>query len=148
MEEPDMVRRAEKAVDDRTAPPPGRRKYAAGSRPDELRAEQRDEAAQAWGGPGVPVMTDAQAKGFAVGSIVGGAIGILVLLPVALIPFLDPALARVLVVVVIGALAGGTVGALYLGGRAPELEGETLDADGRGSVGTTVRDPHTDGRGR
>lgn len=143
-----MVRRAEKALDDRTAPRPGERKYAAGRDRGELRAEQQDEAAQSWGGPGVPVMTDAQAKGFAFGAIVGGAVGALVLLPLALIPFLDPAIARVLIVVLAGALAGGTAGALYFGGREPELEGETLDANGRGSVGTTLRDPHTDARGR
>jgi hypothetical protein len=35
-----------------------------------------------------------------------------------------------------------------MGGREPELEGETLDADGRPSIGTTLRDPHTDPRGR
>jgi hypothetical protein len=37
---------------------------------------------------------------------------------------------------------------MYLGGREPELEGETLDADDRPSIGTTLRDPHTDARGR
>jgi hypothetical protein len=35
-----------------------------------------------------------------------------------------------------------------MGGRQPELEGETVDADGRPSVGTTLRDPGTDARGR
>ena len=55
---------------------------------------------------------------------------------------------RIVVVVLAGALAGGTAGALYLGGREPELEGETLDADGRPSIGTTLRDPRRDDRGR
>lgn len=148
MEEPDIVRRAEKALDDHTAPPPGERKYAGGADRGELRAEQQDEAAQSWVGPGLPVMTDAQAKGFAFGTLVGGVIGAVALLPLALIPFLDPVIARILIVALVGAFAGGTVGALYLGGREPELEGETLDADGRGSTGTTLRDPHTDTRGR
>jgi hypothetical protein len=38
-------------------------------------------------------------------------------------------------------------GALYIGGGEPELEGETPDLDGP-SVGTTLREPHTDDGGR
>jgi hypothetical protein len=148
MEHPDIVQRAEKALDEHTAPPSGERKYAGGRDRGELRAEQQDEAAQSWVGPGMPVMTDAQAKGFAFGTLVGGAIGAVLFLPLALIPWFDPVIARIVVVAVAGALAGGTAGALYMGGREPELEGETLDADGRGSVGTTLRDSHTDTRGR
>jgi hypothetical protein len=148
MEEPQIVRRAEEALDERTAPPAGHRKYADGSDPETLRTEQRDEAAESWVGPGVPAMTDAQAKGFAFGALAGGLIGALVFLPLALIPFVDPIGWRILFVALAGALAGGTAGALYMGGREPELEGETLDADGRPSIGTTLRDPHTDARGR
>ena len=47
-----------------------------------------------------------------------------------------------------GALAGSTALALYMGGREPELEGEMQDADRRPSIGTTLRDPSTDERGR
>ena len=148
MDEPKFVRRTEEALDERTAPPAGERKYAEGTDPSTLRTEQRDEAADSWVGPGVPVMTDAQAKGFLVGSLVGGLIGAAVFLPLALIPFLDPVGWRILLVALAGAFAGGTAGALYMGGRQPELEGETLDADGRPSIGTTLRDPHTDPRGR
>ena len=148
MEESRIVRRAEEALDERTAPPPGERKYADGTEPSTLRTEQRDEAAESWVGRGVPAMTDAQAKGFLVGPVVGGLIGALVFLPLALIPFIDPVGWRILFVALAGAFAGGTAGALYMGGREPELEGETLDADGRPSIGTTLRDPHTDPRGR
>ena len=148
MEESKMVRRAEEALDERTAPPSGERKYADGTDTSALRTEQRDEAADSWVGPGVPAMTDAQAKGFFVGSLAGGLIGAVVFLPLALIPFLDPVGWRILLVALAGAFAGGTAGALYMGGREPELEGETLDADGRPSIGTTLRDPHTDPRGR
>jgi hypothetical protein len=148
MDESKIVKRAEEALDERTAPGPGQRKYADGADRSTLREEQRDEAAESWVGPGVPAMTDAQAKGFALGAVVGGLIGVLVFLPLAFVPFMDPVGWRILLVALVGALAGGTAGALYMGGREPELEGETLDADGRPSIGTTLRDPHTDARGR
>jgi hypothetical protein len=148
MEDPKIVRRAEEALDERTEPPAGERKYADGTDPATLRTEQRDEAAESWVGPGVPAMTDAQAKGFLVGTVVGGLIGAVVFLPLALIPFVDAVGWRILLVALAGAFAGGTAGALYMGGREPELEGETLDADGRPSIGTTLRDSHTDPRGR
>ena len=150
MDKPDAVRRAEHEIDERTEPDEGR-KYT--PEPDTrdvaaLRREQQDEMAQAWAGPGVPTMTDGQWKGLVWGSLIGGAIGALLFLPLALIDFMDPAWLRVLGVVIAGGLAGGTAGALYPGGREPELEGETIDADGRPSVGTTPRDPTTDVRGR
>src|SRR5215204_693781 len=148
MDTPDIVNRAEEAIDERTAPEGGERKYAEGADPARLRREQQDEMAEAWAGPGVPAMTDGQWKGLVLGSVLGGLIGGLLFLPLALVPFTESAWLRVLIVVLAGALAGGTAGALYYGGREPELEGETLDADGRGSVGTTLRDPGTDDRGR
>lgn len=148
MEDPDIVSRTEETIDEWTAPPAGRRKYAGGTDRSELRTEQQDEAAESWVGPGLPGMTDAQAKGLVFGSLVGGAIGAVLFLPLALIPVMAPVALRILVVMLAGALAGGTAGALYLGGREPELEGETLDANGRPSVGTTLRDPQTDDRGR
>jgi hypothetical protein len=148
MDEPHVVRRAEDEIDARTAPPAGERKYAASDARQALRREQQDEAAQSWVGPGVPAMTDGQWRGLVGGALIGGAIGALLFLPLALIPFMDGAGLRVLLCVVAGALAGGTAGALYQGGRQPELEGETVDADGRGSVGTTLRDSTTDARGR
>ena len=150
MDKPNAVRRAEHEIDEHTEPDGGR-KYT--GEPDTrdveaLRREQQDEAAESWVGPGVPTMTDGQWKGLVSGSLIGGGIGALLFLPLALIDFMDPAWLRVLVVVIAGALAGGTAGALYQGGRQPELEGETLDTDGRPSVGTTLRDPTTDARGR
>ena len=142
MDKPDIVERAEGTIDEHTEPR-GERKYASGSSPDALRREQQDEAAQAWVGPGVPAMTGGQWHGLR-----GGAIGALLFLPLALVDFMDPTWLRILLGLAAGALAGGTAGALYAGGREPELEGETRDADGRPSVGTTPRDPHTDSRGR
>jgi hypothetical protein len=148
------VQRTEEAIDDRTAPAPGERKYAAGPRAQTadrgaLRREQQEEAAQAWAGPGFGAMTDAQARGFIVGSILGGLCGALLFLPLGFIGWGDISLPwRLGLAAVCGAFAGGVGGALYLGGRRPELEGETLDADDRPSIGTTLRDPHTDARGR
>jgi hypothetical protein len=150
MDKPDIVERAEEMIDEHTEPD-GERKYADagdGVDPTALRREQQDEAAHAWVGPGVPAMTGGQWHGLAMGAVVGAAVGALLFLPLALIPFMGPVGLRILLVVAAGALAGGTAGALYAGGREPELEGETIDADGRPSVGTTPRDPHTDARGR
>lgn len=147
MDKPDIVERAEETIDQHTEPQ-RERKYASGSSLRELRREQQDEAARSWVGPGVPAMTDGQWRGLLGGSVVGGAIGALLFLPLALVDFMDPTWLRTLLVLAAGALAGGTAGALYAGGREPELEGETRDADGRPSVGTTLRDRHTDSRGR
>jgi hypothetical protein len=151
---PRWVQRTEEAIDDHTAPPPGGRKYAPGPRAQTadrrtLRREQQDEAAQAWAGPGFGAMTDAQVKGLVLGAILGGLCGALLLLPLGVIGWGDLSLTwRLGLAALCGALAGGVAGALYLGGREPELEGEARDVDGRPSVGTTLRDSHTDDRGR
>lgn len=114
-----------------------------------LESEQRREAGEAWAGPGVPASSDGQAKGLVVGSLLGGAIGLVLLLPFGFIPIGGLSLAgRLILCAIVGALAGGTAGALYFGGRVPELQGETMDADGRPSVGSTLRDPRSDSRGR
>jgi hypothetical protein len=148
------VQRTERAIDDHTAPPPRERKYAAGPRAHTadrgaLRREQQEEAAQSWAGPGLGAMTDAQVRGLVLGSILGGLCGALLFLPLGFIDWGDISLPwRLGLAALCGAFAGGVGGALYLGGREPELEGETLDADDRPSIGTTLRDPHTDARGR
>jgi hypothetical protein len=116
---------------------------------DGLESEQQREADQSWAGPGVPASTDGQAKGLVIGSLIGGAIGLVLLLPLAFIPIGGLALTgRLIICAIAGALAGGTAGAMYFGGRLPELQGETVDADGRPSVGSTPRDPRSDARGR
>jgi hypothetical protein len=144
-------------IDDATepaAPEPGAPRYGTAhgdgdDRVDALKSEQRREGDQAWAGPGVPASTDGQAKGLVIGSLLGGAIGLALLLPLAFIPISGLALGgRLIVCAIAGALAGGTAGAMYFGGRVPELQGETVDADGRPSVGSTPRDPNSDERGR
>jgi hypothetical protein len=150
---PGVHERVEGWVDENTETDSGQPKYLEGSdrQPtvDELRSQQQEEMAQSWTGPGFGVTTDAQWKGFLVGSLVGGLVGAVLLLPLAFISWGDLELGwRLLIAAVIGALAGGTVGALYLGGRLPELENETMDADGRPQIGSTPRDRRNDERGR
>lgn len=152
------VERAEEALD-RVTEPDQPRKYAESDEPAPegdtpeaaavLRAEQVREMGESWPGLGTPVMTDAQWKGYIGGSVIGGAIGAVLFLPVGFIPFVDFALGwRLLIAAIIGAVSGGTFAAIYFGGRMPELEGETMDADNTPSVGTTMADPGTDDRGR
>ncbi|MBW3574977.1 MAG: hypothetical protein KY450_08940 [Actinobacteria bacterium] len=149
---PRALQEGEDQLDRFTAAPDDRPKYAdtsdQGGRTESLESEQRREADDSWAGPAVGVASDAQTKGLFVGSIVGGAIGLVLFLPLALIDFGLSTIGRLLLVGIVGALVGGTAGTLYLGGRLPELEGETVDADGEASRGSSPRDPSTDARGR
>jgi hypothetical protein len=139
-------------IDEHTAPEPGDRKYAAGpdahtTDRDVLRHEQQEEVAQSWLGLGF--LTDAQFKGGLVGTVVGGLIGAVLFLPLGFIGWGDLALGwRLAVAAMCGALAGSVGLAIYMGGREPELEGEMQDVDQRPSDGTSLRDPHSDERGR
>lgn len=149
---PTFVSRTEEVIDEHTAPDPGDRKYASGpdahtTDRDVLRHEQQDEVAESWFGLGF--LTDAQFKGGAVGTVVGGLIGAVLFLPLGFIGWDGLALGwRLAIAAVCGALAGSTAMALYMGGREPELEGETQDLDQRPSIGTSLRDPRSDERGR
>jgi hypothetical protein len=149
---PRWLTRSEALIDEHTAPPPGDRKYAHGAEAhsldrDALRHEQQEEAARSWIGFGS--ITSAQLKGGLIGIVAGGLVGALLFLPLGLVSWGDLALGwRLGIAALCGALAGSIGLALYLGGREPELEGETLDDDDHPSDGTTLRDPHTDARGR
>jgi hypothetical protein len=97
--------------------------------------------------PSAP-MTRGQWHGFWVGTLVGGGIGLVLGAVVGLVPFADLAIGwRVLITAVAGAVAGGTAGAVYFGGRVPEIEGEMTDADGKPAIGSSPRDPSTDSTG-
>jgi hypothetical protein len=149
---PHLVQQVEQELDEHTAPDrPGDRKYVARGEGDDagvLRDEQRDEVAHGPAASGAPHMSTGQWQGMVLGGVLGALIGAVLLLPLALVPFLEPVGARVALVCLTGALAGAVAGGVYWGGRAPELEGETLDVDGRPSSGTTLRNPETDERGR
>ena len=149
----DHIEKLERATDRATAPEHARKHARSEDVRDDVREairEQREEINGSWAGPGFGPMSDGQWKGFLIGSLVGGALGVLLLLPFGLLGW-GGGLAlgwRLLVAGLAGALGGGTAGALYLGGRMPELQGETVDAAGRPDIGSSPRDPATDARGR
>jgi hypothetical protein len=149
---PKLVNTVEEAVDERTAVSPGDRKYVSGPEAhtvdrDVLRREQQDEVAESWLGLGF--LTHAQLRGAVLGSALGGLAGAVLLLPLAFLGWEGVSWGwRLGLAALCGALAGATGLAVYLGGREPELEGETQEVDGRPSIGTTLRDPRTDDRGR
>lgn len=94
-----------------------------GSEAAELRRQQQDEAAGVW----ATALTRGQARGAVVGGLVGGVIGAVLFLPLAAVPVDAPVWARIVVVMLLGFAAGAAAGAVYLGGREPEIEGETDD---------------------
>ena len=121
------------------------------TRPDApIADEQVAEVERVHAAPAAPPMTSGQWHGLWVGVLIGGAIGAVLGGLLGLIPFADLDVGlRVLITALAGAIAGGTAGAVYFGGRVPELEGETTDADGSPSIGSSPRDPGaTDSTGR
>jgi hypothetical protein len=144
MAEHDPVDRAEDWLDDRTMPAGNRpRGLEDVSQPDaaDLRRQQQDEMTKV--GLGSP----AQSKGAMGGWLIGALLGAAVFFLVALVAFDSDSPAR-LILPITGACAGSAAFFVYWGGRTPELENETMTADGRPGIGTTPRDPHTDARGR
>lgn len=104
----------------------------------ELRRQQQDEAAEAW--PGLGSVTAAQMKGSLGGILAGALVGAVIFLPLALIPWGGMAVGwRLLIAAVCGAVAGGVALAVYLGGREPEREGETVETEGTGIRRTPPR---------
>jgi hypothetical protein len=116
-----------------------------GDRSDALRADQQREYDQAIPGASVGVIAGSQAKGAlmwgAIGAVSGAVIGALI----GLVPFADLAVgARVGLLAVIGAMAGSAAGAVYGGGRQPEVDGDLRDTSGD----VTVRARTTTAEGR
>jgi hypothetical protein len=141
------VNKVEDAIDEATEPEHPR-KYATTDEPASgamLATEQRRETED------IGIMgTDGQRTGLLVGGAVGGLIGGLLFLPFGFISWgadIGPGM-RFVTCAVIGILVGATAGAVYWGGRVPELEGETVNADNSPGGGTSMRDPRTDDRGR
>lgn len=141
------VHRVEELIDDVTAPEHPR-KYATSDAPatsQDLRDEQRRETENMG-----PFGTQGQRQGIVGGGAIGGVIGALLFLPVGFVSWGADigAGARFATMAAIGFLVGATAGAVYWGGRLPELEGETVNADNTPGGGTSMRDPRTDERGR
>lgn len=150
---PRAVERFEERLDEHTQPDqPGDRRHASrasGRNRSALRAEQVEETAQGVMDAGFEHMTRGQWRGMLFGGAGGAALGAVLMVVAGLfVPIFEPLWARLALFALVGALAGAAAGGVYWGGRLPELEGETMDADGRPSSGTTLRDPHTDRRGR
>ena len=147
-----LVDRAEELLDEHTRPEHPR-KYAdhdGDATWDDLREEQyRETTRQAPNLGPVGVVTEAQGHGFFYGALVGGLVGALVMWPFGFIEWGEVVLGwRIFSCALIGAIAGGAVGAVYFAGRLPELEGETTGAHNQPGSSTTLRDPGTDDRGR
>ena len=143
---PDAVDRAEGWLDEQTTPSGDRPRGLEDAHDDptaeELRREQRREASEA-----ALVHTHGQLHGAALGGIAFGAVGLVLGLIVGFLAFDGDSSARVVVPIVVTAFAAW-IGVVYWGGRTPELENETMGATGEPQSGTSVRDPHTDHRGR
>lgn len=141
----DPVERAEDWLDDHTQPEGDRPQglEEVDGRPDvaDLRRQQQDEMTRT--GLGSP----AQFKGAVLGWVVGAIVGAVIFLVIGLVFFDSGSPAR-FVLPILGACAGAAAFFVYWGGRNPELENETMTAQGEPGIGTTPRDPSTDERGR
>jgi hypothetical protein len=103
-----------------------------------LRGEMRDELERSWFSPqGGVILTKRMIKGVLAVSPFTVAAGVLLALPLAFLPWTAslPLWGRVVLTTVIGAVAGGTVGAIIGGGEAEKGAGAPLAAE----HGVTVR---------
>jgi hypothetical protein len=147
----DVAGKVERVVDDATRPEHPRA-YADSDDPAhstrDLVHEQQREMDHAGVGPGV--MTRAQVHGIFGGGLVFGIIGALIGVPFGFIGWgWDvPLIARIGVTALVGLFAGAAIGAVYWGGRLPELEGELTSESNEPSSGSSFSDPSTDDRGR
>ena len=107
---------------------------------EELRREQRREA-----GHTTYVHTQAQVHGALIGAVVFGLIGLGVGAIIGLSVFDSGSPARV-VVPVVAAVFAGWAGLVFGGGRAPEVEHETMTIYGEPQDGTSDRPPEIDHR--
>ncbi|MET0904152.1 MAG: hypothetical protein ABWZ52_12995 [Acidimicrobiales bacterium] len=107
---------------------------------EELRREQRREA-----GHTTYLHTQAQVHGALIGAVVAGLIGLGLGVIIALSVFDSGSPARVVVPVVVAVFAGWA-GLVYGGGRAPEVEHETMTIYGEPQDGSSARAPENESR--
>ena len=143
---PEPLERVEHWVDETVTPPgDGPKDLDTSQTPHEtdLRRQQQAEIRKTGLG------TQGQFHGAVAGTVIGAVVGALVGLLVGwfILEGLTT-LGRVGLPLLLGAAAGAAIGFVYLGGRMPELENETMTAHGEPQIGSTARDPGTDERGR
>lgn len=117
----------------------GARDVQVGGRDDEvaaLRAEMREEGAEAWAGPSVGIYTPEMARSVPVWTAVAALVGAVVALPLGFIEAGDVSLTtRLVVAAFAGAVTGGTIGFIVGGGFfEPRRKAESDLAAERGVV--------------
>jgi hypothetical protein len=143
---PRSVERVEHWVDETVTPPGDRPKHLDGDgTPDAGALRRQQQAEMRTTGLGTQGQFHGAVAGTVIGAVIGGLIGVLVGWFI-----LDglSTIGRIGLPLILGAAAGAAIGFVYLGGRMPELENETLTAHGDPQIGTTPRDHGTDERGR
>ena len=142
---PRAVEQAEDWLDDHTRPAGDRPKGLEDAAPrptlGDLHRQQLRE------GETITFGTEAQTRGALFGALTGAVAGAALGGLIGLLWTGSSDLTRVLIAAIL-LLAGSAAGFVYWGGRSPELENETMTADGRPQSGSTLRDAHTDDRGR
>lgn len=88
---------------------------------DQRRAQQAHQVDDLAGTPTTPVVPKQMFSGMLKGAAIGAVVGAVVLSPLALVPILDlPAMSRLIICWIVGAVAGGTMGAVFLAGARSE----------------------------
>lgn len=98
-----------------------------------LRQEAIEREAQSSIAPSGAALTPGQTKGGITGALIGGVIGFVVGAGIALLPIIDLEFStRLLIIGLVGAVAGSVIGALLGGFFRPDAEGETGSLPGEG----------------
>lgn len=126
----------------------GRADTEMGSRQDRVtsaRGEMREELEQSWGGPGVGFATKEQTAGGLIFTVLGGAAGVALGIVLALAVPLGgwSLLARMVLWVVVGAVAGSTAGVIIGGKVGPDVKrsGESMASERGTTVSVHSDDP-------
>lgn len=108
----------------------------------DVEAQRAETGAAGTVGPSTPALPNSMSRGLWRGGALGAVVGALILLPLALIPILDLSIwARVVTALVVGAVAGAAVGAVFFGGAVAEAESEDAEGD-EGVVPDAMHDRH------
>ena len=107
---------------------------------EELRREQRREA-----GHTTYAHTQGQMHGALIGAVVAGVLGLGLGAIIGLLVFDSGSPARIVVPIVVAVFAGWA-GLVYGGGRAPEVEHETMTIYGEPQDGSSARPPENESR--